>query len=212
MKILIINPNSDTETNKILLKKADSFFSSSNSVDCVSVKNTPKLVSSYEDYVRSTPEMIDIVKNGQEKYDAFIVACHSDPNLDVLREISKKPVIGIAEASMKFATIMGNGFAVISPSPKSISKKFALARKYHCEHLLRTIQVSDSDDEKDLLDAARRATKAALAVDVIVLGCANYATADKYIEKELGIPVLDGLACALILASGLAEYQKYHNI
>ena len=211
MNILIINPNSDLETNRIMQAKADAFLGNGDRADCVSVKNAPKLVSSYEDYCRSTPEMIDIVRKGQEKYDAFIVACHSDPNLDVLREISAKPVVGIAEASMKFASMLGNGFAVISPSPKSISKKYALARKYHCDHLLKTIQVSASDDEKDLLAAAIKATQAAAPVDAIVLGCANYAGADKYMEKELGIPVLDGLACALILASGLATYQKYHR-
>ena len=46
-------------------------------------------------------------------------------------------------------------------------------------------------------------------MDVIVLGCANYANADAYVEKHLGIPVLDGVACALIVASGLVHYQTY---
>jgi Hydantoin racemase len=211
LRILIINPNSDLETNRILKTKADAFLKDNCQVDCVNVTNAPKLVSAYEDYCRSTPEMIAMVREGQTKYDAFIVACHSDPNLDVLREISTKPVVGIAESSMKFASMLGNGFAVISPSPKSISKKYALARKYHCDHLLKTIQVSASDDEQDLLVAAQKATQVAAPVDVIVLGCANYANADKYLEKELGIPVIDGLACALILASGLAAYQQYHN-
>jgi allantoin racemase len=210
MRILIINPNSDAETNKIILKKADAFVCGAYEVDCVNVKNAPKLVSCYEDYVRSTPEMIDIVRNSGDKYDAFIVACHSDPNLDVLREITDKPVVGIAEASMKFASMMGNSFAVISPSKKSISKKLALARKYHCNDLLKTIKVSKGNDEEDLLEASKRAVEEA-DVDVIVLGCANYANADKYIEKQLKVPVLDGVACALILASGLVAYKKYKD-
>ena len=211
MRILVINPNSDEDTNKILKEKSVAFLGDVCTVDCVCVKNAPKLVSSYVDYVSSTSEMIEIVKSGQEKYDAFIVACHSDPNLDVLREISGKPVVGIAEASMKFATMLGNGFAVISPSPKSISKKFALARKYHCDHLLKTIQVTASDDEKDILEAAKKAVSEAMPIDAIVLGCANYAGADKFVEKELGIPVLDGLACALSIAMGMVYYQRYLN-
>lgn len=210
MKILIINPNSDIETNRIMQKKANSFVNGTYEVECVNVKNAPKLVSSYEDYAKSTPEMIDIVRNSGDKYDAFIVACHSDPNLDVLREITDKPVVGIAEASMKFASMHGNSFAVISPSKKSISKKFALARKYHCNDLLKIIKVSKSDNEEDLLEASRMAVEEG-NVDVIVLGCANYAGSDKYIEKQLGITVLDGVACALIMASGLAAYKKYKD-
>jgi allantoin racemase len=210
MRILIINPNSDTGTNKLMEKKVEAFVKGAYEVECVNVKSAPKLVSSYEDYVKSTPEMIDFVRNGGDKYDAFIVACHSDPNLDVLREITDKPVVGIAEASMKFASMMGNTFAVISPSKKSISKKLALARKYHCNDLLKTIKVSKSDNEDDLLQAAKEAIEEA-NVDVIVLGCANYTNADRYLENQLKIPVLDGVACALILASGLVAYKKYKD-
>lgn len=150
---------------------------------------------------------MEIVRGRGQDYDAFVVACHSDPNLDLVREITDKPVVGIAEASIKIGAAMGNGYAVISPGPKSISKKIALARKYHCDDLLRTIKVSRSDDKEDLLKAAQEARKE-FGVDVIVLGCANYTTADGYIERELGCPVLDGVACALFLAAGLVSYQK----
>lgn len=208
MRILIINPNSDIETNRIISEKANIFISGKYEFDCVSVRNAPKLVSSYEDYAKAAPEMIEFVRQGENVYDAFIVACHSDPNLDVLREITDKPVVGIGEASMKIASMMGNSFAVISPSKRSISKKFALARKYHCNDLLKIVKVSKSDNNDDLLDASKRAADEG-DVDVIVLGCANYAKADRYIEKQLGIPVLEGLACALIIASGLVDYKKY---
>lgn len=208
MRILIINPNSDNETNKIIIEKANGFVNGAYEVDCINVKNAPKLISSYEDYARATPEMIEFVRQGESKYDAFIVACHSDPSLDVLREITDKPVVGIAEASMKIASMMGNSFAVISPSKKSISKKFALARKYHCNDLLKLVVVSKSDNEDDLLEASKIAVEKG-EIDAIVLGCANYANADKYIENNLGIPVLEGVACALILASGLVRYKTY---
>jgi allantoin racemase len=39
--------------------------------------------------------------------------------------------------------------------------------------------------------------------DVIVLGCAGLTGLDKRMQKELGVPVLDGIACALILTTAL---------
>jgi allantoin racemase len=30
---------------------------------------------------------------------------------------------------------------------------------------------------------------------------------DKHLEEKLGIPVLDGIVCALIIASGLVKYK-----
>lgn len=206
MRILIINPNSDEHTDKVMAKKAENLALSGVEVEVRHMTKAPKLVCSYEEQAVSGAEMIELVRSAGDYYDAYIVACHSDPNLDLVREIAGKPVVGIAEASLKMAASMGNGYAVISPSPNSISKKIALAHKYRCDDLLRTIKVTESGSNEDLLKAAREALNE-FCVDAIVLGCANYTGADGYIERELGIPVLDGVACALIVASGLVHYR-----
>ena len=73
----------------------------------------PKLMATPEDAAKGLPEMMELVRQGEE-YDAFIVACHSDPNLEVLQAITDKPVVGIAEASMKIASMNCHSFAVIS--------------------------------------------------------------------------------------------------
>lgn len=205
MKILVINPNSDIQTDEILTRKAQA-LQLGIQVDVVHVNAAPKLVSTIQDVAKALPEMMHYVK--ETDYDAYVVACHSDPNLDVLKEITNKPVVGIAEASMKFASMYCNGFAVISPSLSSIPKKWTLAYKYHCLDLYRGYVVSQGNDEVSLCKAAREAIEQ-YYVDGIVLGCANYALADQYIYKQLNVPVFEGLACALILAKGLVEYQKY---
>ena len=41
---------------------------------------------------------------------------------------------------------------------------------------------------------------------MIVLGCAGLTGMDKLIEQELGVTVLDGVICALIVATGLVRY------
>lgn len=210
MKILIINPNSDQETNKRMERKATEFVKGAYEVEVTNLTTTPILVSSYEDVALGAVEMMDIVRNGDD-YDAFIIACHSDPNLDLIKEITNKPVVGIAEASMKFASMAGNSFAVISPSIRSISKKQALARKYHCDTLFKSTRVAASDEDEDIYQAAKSAVEQE-HVDCIVLGCANYTNADKYCEERLQVPVLDGVACALILVSGQVMYQQYKGI
>ena len=42
--------------------------------------------------------------------------------------------------------------------------------------------------------------------EVIVLGCAGMAGMDRKIQETLDVPVLDGVVCALILATGFARY------
>jgi allantoin racemase len=63
--------------------------------------------------------------------------------------------------------------------------------------------------EGDLEERFFRAGRAAVDEDgaeVVVLGCAGLAGLDKRLGKRLGVPVLDGVACALIMASGMARY------
>ena len=207
MKILIINPNSDSNTDRIMAEKAKKLALPEVEVVVKHCENAPKLVGNWAGQASSIPNMVDMIRASGEEYDAYIVACHSDPNIDLVREIAGKPVVGIAEASVIMGAAMGNGYAVISPSPNSISKKIALAHKYHVDDRLKTIKVSKNDSNDSLLEAATEAKKE-FGVDVIVLGCANYAGADGYIESKLNMPVLDGVACALVIASGMVSYNR----
>lgn len=211
MKILIINPNSDTATEEVLRNTAQRFLQGRIQFDVVSMKTAPALVVTYEDQAAAAREMADTIRAGREIYDAFILACHADPNLDLAREVAEgKPVFGIAEASMRMAAMMSGGFAVLTPSEKIIPKKFALARKYHCEDQLKTVVVSKGNDAESLLEAAQEALKVP-NVGAIVLGCANYSGKDASLESVLRVPVLDGLIWALILAEGAVRSKAYQN-
>lgn len=115
MKILIINPNSDSNTDRIMAEKAKKLALPEVEVVVKHCENAPKLVGNWAGQASSIPNMVDMIRASGEEYDAYIVACHSDPNIDLVREIAGKPVVGIAEASMIMGAAMGNGYAVISP-------------------------------------------------------------------------------------------------
>lgn len=207
MRILIINPNSDETTDARIRKKVDAFVRGAYQVDVTHVTSTPKLMATPADAALGLPEMMDLVRKGSQ-YDAFIVACHSDPNLEVLSAITDKPVVGIAEASMKIASMNCNCFAIISPSEGSIPKKRTLARRYLCQDLYKGAEVCPDNENESLYQAAKRAVEHS-HVDGIVLGCANYTNADAYIEHRLGVKVFDGVACALMVAAGMVMYRTY---
>jgi allantoin racemase len=42
--------------------------------------------------------------------------------------------------------------------------------------------------------------------EVIVLGCAGMSGLDRRLSEKIGAPVLDGVVCALIIATGLVKY------
>ena len=210
MKILIINPNSNQEMTRAIQKTADNFADEEFEAFCISTPGAPKFIETYEDEVKAAPGMIQLVRENENKYDAFIIACHCDPNLDVMKEITGKPVVGIGEASMKIASMLGHSFSVISSTHHSIPNKEALIREYSLQEELASVK-APADNMKELSDKEKYLYTAKSAVEednaeVIVLGCAGMTGLDKILQEELGVPVLDGVVCALILASGLSKY------
>ncbi len=210
MKILIINPNSDLEMTKAIQKTADNFAKGEYEVVCQSNPDAPRFIETYEDEVKTASGMIQLVRENEEKFDAFINACHCDPNLDALKEITKKLVVGIGEASMKMASMLGHKFSVVSGAKHSIPNKEAVIRKYHLQDAMASVRAPEGDvsklsGEEKYLQAAKLAIEEDKA-EVIVLGCAGMTGLDKKMQKKLGVPVLDGVVCALIIATGLVKY------
>lgn len=210
MKILIINPNSSMEMTKAIQKSADNYARGEFEVVCKSTEGAPLFIETYEDQFKAAPGMTDMVRNNESEFDAFIIACHCDPNIELLKEITNKPVIGIGEASMKIASMLGHSFSVVSSEKHSIPNKEAVIRKYHLEGALASVRAPETEgcgcsSEEKYLEAATLALKEDMA-EVIVLGCAGMAGLDKSMEAKLGAPVLDGVICALILAVGFVRH------
>ena len=62
----------------------------------------------------------EIVAAEKEGFDAAITACYYDPILRELRTAVDIPVVGIAEASMHMAAMMGAKFGVVTISPEGL--------------------------------------------------------------------------------------------
>ena len=210
MKILIINPNSDPGMTAVIQRSADDFAQGEYEVVCKLTPGAPAFIETYEDIVRAAPGMVQLLKDNEEAFDAFVIACHDDPNLEAMKEITRKPVVGIGEASMKMASMLGHRFSVVSTMQHSIPNKEAQVRKLHLEGMLASVkappeEMAAASDEAKYLKAAQMALEEDMA-EVIVLGCAGMSGLDKRLSEQIGAPVLDGVVCALILATGLVKY------
>lgn len=127
---------------------------------------------------------------------------------------------------MKMASMLGHRFSVVSTDQRSAPNKEALICSYHLENALASVRYPaaepsnrvDQSDEELYREVARAAVEEDGA-EVIVLGCAGMTGLDKKLQSALGVPVLDGVVCALIVATGLVRYQvgtskirRYHQI
>jgi allantoin racemase len=209
MKLLIVNPNSDPKMTAVIRTTAEVYAAGAFRVVCMPTPGATGFIDSYQDEIEAAPGMLELVREHGKQFDGFLVACMDDPNLDAVKEITGKPVVGIAEAAMKIASMIGHRFSIVSTSRTSIANHQVLARKYHLEALLASVRYPEGDaadlsEEARFFEAAWSAVEEDLA-EVIVLGCAGLADMAKRLETRLNVPVLDGVVCGLIILSGMVK-------
>jgi allantoin racemase len=209
MKILIINPNSDPGMTSAIQESAEAFAGEGLEVETVATPGAPRFIETHTHEIECGPGMMEIMREREQGYDAFVIACHSDVHVEAMRETTRKPVIGIGEASMKLASFLGRTFSVITTHQHSVPGKLEQARKCHLENQLVSVRAPESGEEglgdfELFLELSRRARED--GAEVIVLGCAGLAGIDRQLQESLDMPVLDGVVCALILAAGFSRY------
>src|SRR6267142_2641066 len=85
----------------------------------VSPEMAPASIESYYDEFLCVPGILDEIMKGEaDKADAYIIACYGDPGLSAAREVTTKPVIGIAEASLSIASILAARFSIVTVIPR----------------------------------------------------------------------------------------------
>jgi allantoin racemase len=213
VRILCINPNSSYDVTAGIEKVCRKYASPETEVEVKLIEEAPLGIVSYRDIAISEKYLLERFEEWKEPYDGFIVACHSDVGVDLLRELTDKPVIGIGEASMLVALPLGHKFSVLSLGRKKIPQKEDLIRKYGLEARCSSVRMTglgviatSYEEEKDkLIEAGKRAIEEDGA-EVLILGCAGMAGLDKEIERAVGVPVVDGVASALLIVESLVRY------
>ena len=206
MKIVVINPNSDPVMTANIREAAERFADGRMEVETVLTEGAPKFIDYYEDEFEAAPGMIRIVRSHPEA-DAFIVACHCDPALELLRTVTEKPVIGIGEASFRTAVMLGGKFSVIITEDHSYARKCKLIHEYGMDQYCSSVRIRDSritDEKEAYLKAAQQAIEEDYA-EVIILGCAGLCSLTDYLQAHLSVPVIDGVVAALGMAEGMVH-------
>ena len=218
MKIKVINPNTSMEMTHAINAAAQSVARPGTDIVSVSPAFGPASIESYYDDYLSIPGLLEEIRTGDTNgYDAYIIACYGDPGLHAARELTTKPVVGIAEASLYMASMLAARFSIVTVIPRTRTMLEEMVAGYGFREKVVSIRTSPLyvlDVEKDPAGAleklrieARRARDEDDA-EAILLGCAGFTQFADNLEQELEIPVLDGVVCAVKIAESLVELGK----
>ena len=218
MQILVINPNTSEEMTSDIGDAARRYARADTEIETVCPDWGPRSIEGhYEDYVAAVATL-DVIRERAGGFDGVIIACFGDPGLPAARELSPVPVVGIAEAAMLTACMVAHRFSIVTVLPR-VKPFLEDVVRYHglesrCASI-RTTPLSVLDCERDPSAAEReivKASRAAIADDgaeAICLGCAGMGPLDKAVQGKIGVPVLDGTACAVKLLEGIVDYGLF---
>jgi allantoin racemase len=215
MRILVINPNTSEEMTQDIDREARQYARSDTEIETVCPAWGPRSIEGHYEEELAAVAMLEVVKERAGEFDGVVIACYGDPGLAAAREISPVPVVGIAEASMLMACTVAHSFSIVTVLPRVKPLLEDTVRLHGLEMRcasIRTTPLSVLDCERDPEAAGREIVKAAkLAIEedgaeAICLGCAGMGPLDKAVSSEVGVPVLDGVACAVKLVEGLLDY------
>ena len=146
--------------------------------DVVTPSFGPRTVEGYLDGDLAAVAVASEVARLSNMADAFVIACFSDPGLFSTREITDKPVVGIAQASMVVALQLGHMFSILTPLPRLQPVLNGLVHRYgfqdHCRSI-ESVALSVADAQRDrtktigsFIEAGQRAVEH--GAEVIILG------------------------------------------
>lgn len=215
MRILVINANTTDAMTQDIAAAASRYARPGTKIEAVAPTWGPRSIEGHYEEELAAVATLEVVRERAAEFDGVVIACYGDPGLFAAREISPVPVVGIAEASMLTACTVAHRFSIVTVLPRIKPLLADMVRLHGLEQRcasIRTTELTVLDCERDPTAATREivaAARQAIAEDgaeAICLGCAGMGPLDKAVEAEVGVPVLDGVACAVKLVEGIVDY------
>src|SRR5271154_4353040 len=215
-RIRVINPNSNEAVTRGLDAALEPLrFADGPEILCSTVVEGPFGIETQSD-VESVVMPLRRVVEADNSSDAFVIACYSDPGLQLCRESTTRPVFGIAECGVLTALTRGGRFGVIAISQRSIARRvrylrqMGLTERFAGERPLEITVAETASGEETLermVDVGRQ-LKEQDGAETVIMGCAGMALHRKPLQDALGIPVIDPTQAAVAMALGAVQFSR----
>jgi allantoin racemase len=200
-QILVINPNSNQAVTDGMQAALPAV------AKCVTLTEGPFGIET-QNHIDSVIEPLRQLVADDQQSDAFVIACYSDPGLQICRATTTKPVFGIQESGVLTALSRGEKFGVIALGEASIRRHLVYLKNMNVMDRLAgeraaDLSVAESASGTDTFDRLARVGAELRdhdGADVLVLGCAGMASHRAALEQALGIPVIEPVQAAVEMA------------
>lgn len=214
MKILVINPNISESVSQLIGDEARRAVASGTAITMLTARFGVAYIETRFEALIGAYAAAELAAEHHHGHDAVIIAAFGDPGAAGLREALDIPVVGLTEAALASACLLGTRFSIVA-----ISRRITAWYRECVEHngligRLASIRSLDQplqdiarvqEDHSSRLKALCTAVVDEDGADVIILAGAPLAGLARTITGELPVPVVDGVSSAVRHAETLAN-------
>lgn len=213
MRILAINPNSSPSVTQSMRQCLDIVArSTDHTIDCIELEKSPPGIETDAHVAEVIPNVLEAIQGNEA--DAYVICCFSDPGLAEARAMTRKPVVGIAEAAYLAALGLGRRFGIISLGQSSIDRHLRYLQALHFDGRLAgdrsidmtVVQLMAGDVVETIAQTGRK-LRDEDGAEVVILGCAGLGSYRRAMEDALGLPIVDPVQAGVDLACSRLDLQ-----
>jgi allantoin racemase len=212
MKILLLNPNtSESLTDRLLAAGREVPASGTELIPATAPRGVPYISTRAEAQIGGTIAL-EMLAERHGSYDAAIIAAFGDPGLMAARELFEVPIVGMAEAAMLTACMLGRRFAIVTfatalgPWYQDCVAMHGMAGRCAGIRMLDGAfgAISEVQEEKEeLLVALANDAVASTQADVVIFAGAPLAGFAAKVRERVPVPIVDQVQAAVKQAEAL---------
>ncbi|UDL95993.1 aspartate/glutamate racemase family protein [Lichenihabitans sp. PAMC28606] len=214
MDILLLNPNTSDGMTARMLSVAQSHAAPGTTILSRTAPRGVPYISTRAEALVGGAIALEMLAAETASYDAVIMAAVGDPGVGALREMLHVPVVGMAEAAMLTACMLGRRFAIVTfataltPWFRECVEHNGLTGRLSAIRCLAEsfISINDVQSEKEeALVALANQVVADTETDVVILAGAPLSGLAERVKHRIPVPVVDGIAAAVKQAEAVAS-------
>ena len=211
MRILLLNPNTTPAITALLLAAASPAAAPGTSITPMTASKGVPYIASRAEAALAAASVLEILAEHHMNFDAAIIAAFGDPGLAPARELFPIPIIGLAEAGMLTACMLGARFGIVTFSPaltpwyhECIAAHGLNARSagvFAAPGAFANIESVAQDRAEALVALAHQAIAA--GADTIILAGAPLSGLATHLRDRIPVPLIDCAPAAIKQAEAL---------
>ena len=212
MKLLILNPNTTAAVTGLLSDAAVAVANADTQIAAVTASRGVPYIATRAEAQIGGAIVLEMLAEQQAGFDAAIIAAFGDPGLLGARELFALPVVGMAEAAMLTACMLGRKFAIVTfagalgPWYQECVDLHGMGARCAGIRMLEGAfrSISNVQEEKsDLLVSLAHEAIERDGADVVILAGAPLAGLAAKVADRIPVPLVDPIQASVKMAEAL---------